>query len=39
VTIVVLGDDVADYLGPGESFALWRGGDVGRGTVTRRVFV
>jgi hypothetical protein len=39
VTMVVLGDDVADCLGPGESFVLWRGGDVGHGTVTRRVFV
>jgi hypothetical protein len=39
VTMVVLGDDVSDYLTTGETFALFRGGEVGRGTVTRRVFV
>jgi hypothetical protein len=39
VTIVVLGDDVADYLTTGESFALIRGCEVGHGTVVRRVFV
>jgi len=35
VTMVVAGD----YLTPGEHFALLRGGDVARGTVTRRIFV
>jgi hypothetical protein len=35
VTMVVVGD----YLTPGEHFALLRGGDVARGTVTRRIFV
>lgn len=39
VTLVVLGDDACDYLSPGEHFALWRGRDVGRGVVTRRIFV
>jgi hypothetical protein len=39
VTVVVVGDDADDYLFPGEHFALWRGGDVARGTVTRRLFV
>lgn len=39
VTMVVVGDDAGDYLTPGEHFSLLRGGDVARGTVTRRVFV
>jgi hypothetical protein len=39
VTVVVVGDDADDYLAPGEHFALLRGCDVARGTVTRRVFV
>ena len=39
VTLIVLGDDAADYLYPGEGFVLWRGHDVGRGVVTRRIFV
>ena len=39
VTMVVVGDDAGDYLTPGEHFALLRGSDVARGTVTRRIFV
>jgi hypothetical protein len=39
VTMVVLGDDVAGYLAPGEGFVLVRGCDIGRGVVTRRIFV
>jgi hypothetical protein len=39
VTVVVVGDDADDYLAPGEHFALLRGCDVARGTITRRVFV
>lgn len=39
VTFVVLGDDASDYLGTGESFALWAGRDLGTGVITRRVFV
>ena len=39
VTVVVLGGDADDYLAPGEHFALLRGRDVARGTVTSRVFV
>jgi hypothetical protein len=39
VTVVVLGGDADDYLPPGEHFALLRGADVARGTVTSRVFV
>lgn len=39
VTLEVLGDDARVYLSPGEGFVLWRGWDVGRGVVTRRIFV
>lgn len=39
VTMVLLGDGVGDYLAPGERFVLCRGGDVGYGLVTRRIFV
>jgi hypothetical protein len=35
----VFGDDVSDYLAPGEQFDLWRGGNVGHGVVCRRLFV
>jgi hypothetical protein len=35
----VLGEDVTDYLAPGEQFDLWRGGNVGHGVVSRRLFV
>lgn len=41
-TIVILrlaGDDVGDYLGVGEHFSLWLGGDVAEGIITRRLFV
>ena len=39
VIVVVVGDDADDYLAPGAHFALVRGCDVARGTVTRRIFV
>ncbi len=39
LAITVVGDDAGDYLGAGEDFALWRGHDIGRGVVTRRMFV
>jgi hypothetical protein len=39
VTMVVLGDDTGDYLAPGDDFSLWRGGEVGHGVITRRIFV
>lgn len=39
VTMVVLGDDTGDYLAPGEDFVLWRGGEIGHGVITRRIFV
>lgn len=37
-TILVPGDDVGDYLAPGEQFALLPGRDVGHGVATRRLF-
>jgi hypothetical protein len=39
VTLRLAGDDVADYLRSGGRFDLWLGRDVGRGVVTRRLFV
>ena len=39
VTLRVVGDDVADYLGVGSHFSLWLGSDVGRGVVTRRLLL
>src|SRR5216684_7217305 len=39
VTLRVVGDDVADYLGIGSHFSLWLGSDVGRGVVTRRLLL
>ena len=38
-TLRLAGDDVADYLGIGSHFDLWLGSDVGKGVVTRRLFV
>jgi hypothetical protein len=32
-------DDVADYFGVGGHFDVWMGNDVGKGVVTRRLFV
>jgi hypothetical protein len=37
-TIVAFGSEPADCLPVGGTFALWRGQDVGRGVVTRRIF-
>jgi hypothetical protein len=39
VTMRLTGDDVVSYFGIGEHFDLWLGDDVGRGVVTRRLFV
>ncbi len=39
VTVVVRGDDPRAYLDVGDEFSLWRGRDIARGVVTRRVFV
>ncbi|MGI8448520.1 MAG: hypothetical protein ACR2MP_15335 [Streptosporangiaceae bacterium] len=38
LVITVAGDDAGDYPATGEDFALWRGHDIGRGVVTRRIF-
>ncbi len=39
VTLRLAGDDVADYFGIGGHFDLWLGSDVGKGVVTRRLYV
>jgi len=39
VTVRLAGDDVADYFDVGGHFDVWMGDDVGRGVVTRRLFV
>lgn len=36
-TITVLGEDAGDYLDAGDTFALWRGHDIGRGVISRRL--
>lgn len=38
VTFIVPDDEASHFLGPGQPISLWDGSDVGRGTVTRRVF-
>jgi len=37
LTLGVAGDDVPEYLDAGDSFALWRGHDIGRGVISRRL--
>jgi hypothetical protein len=37
LTMTVLGDDACDYLEAGDIFALWRGQDIGRGVISRRL--
>ena len=39
VTLRLAGDDVANYFDIGGHFDLWLGGRVGRGVITRRLFV
>ncbi len=39
VTMVVVGDNPADFLGIGDEFDLWRGADVAHGVITWRNFV
>jgi hypothetical protein len=39
LTMTVLGDDACDYLEAGDTFALWRGHDVGHGIISRRLFL
>lgn len=38
VTVSVTDDEADAYFSPGHPFTLWSGGDVGHGTVSRRVF-
>lgn len=38
LTMTVSGDDVGDYLEPGDTFVLWRGRDIGRGVISRQLF-
>jgi hypothetical protein len=38
VTMLLLGDDAGNYLGPGDHFTLWLGSDIGHGIVSRRMF-
>jgi len=38
VTITVIDDEAPEYLDGGQRITLWAGGDVGHGTITRRVF-
>lgn len=38
VTITVTDDEAPEFLGAGQRFTLWSGGDVGHGTITRRIF-
>jgi hypothetical protein len=37
LTMTVLGDDATDYLDAGDTFALWRGHDIGQGVISRRL--
>ena len=37
LTVTVLGEDVSDYLEVGDTFALWRGHDIGRGLISQRL--
>jgi hypothetical protein len=39
VTIMLAGEDAADYFGAGDHFALWVGHDIADGVVTRRLFI
>ena len=37
LTMTVTGDDVRDYFEPGDTFVLWRGHEIGRGVISRRL--
>jgi hypothetical protein len=39
VTVALVGDDPRDFFDIGDQFALWLGSDIGRGIVSRRLFV
>jgi len=38
VTVTITDDDASAYFDAGQRFTLWSGGEVGHGTVARRVF-
>jgi hypothetical protein len=38
VTLEIAGDDVCDFLGPGQPVTLWNGTDMAHGVISRRVF-
>lgn len=38
VTVTVTDDGASEILSPGERFTLWSGGEVGHGTISRRMF-
>jgi hypothetical protein len=39
MTIVLNADEPREYFEVGDSFTVWRGHDLGRGIVTRRLFI
>lgn len=39
LTVMLAGEEPAEYFGVGDHFALWAGHDVADGVVTRRLFV
>lgn len=39
LNIALAGENPGEYFDVGDHFALWLGGDVGHGVVTRRLFV
>jgi len=39
VTLRLAGDDVPDYLDIGSRFDLWLGSNVGKGVITRRLYI
>jgi hypothetical protein len=39
LTIVLVGDEPREYFEAGDSFGLGLGGALGRGVVTRRLFI
>ncbi|MBV9384652.1 MAG: hypothetical protein JOY82_03265 [Streptosporangiaceae bacterium] len=38
-TLRIAGDDIGDYFKVGEHFEVWMGDEVGRGVITRRLFI
>jgi hypothetical protein len=37
LTVTVVGEDAIEYLEAGDTFALWRGHDIGQGLISRRL--